>query len=58
MAIEIRQMIVKTTVVHHTPEDGERHRSDRERAPSRDFREVLEQCRRMVSEMLQERRER
>lgn len=55
--IEIRQMIVKTSVVHRPAAETALARDER-RLTEADARQLLEQCRRLVAEMLQERRER
>lgn len=58
MSLEVRQMIVKTSVVSRSAKNEAADRpQSRQLAPS-EMRKVLEACRRMVAEMLQERRER
>ena len=58
MTIEVRQMIVKTSVVHRSRQESNLVHSNQNPTPSPDMRYLLEQCRRMLSEMLQEKRER
>lgn len=57
MALEVRQMIVKTNIVHQPAPDQSTTQQARSLAAP-EMREVLEACRRLVTEMLQERRER
>lgn len=53
MAIEIRQMVVKTKIIHQqaAPQNDKT-------AEVVDSRKLLEQCRRMMQELMRERRER
>lgn len=57
MPLEVRQMIVKTNIVHQPAPDQSTTQQARPLAAP-EMREVLEACRRLVTEMLQERRER
>lgn len=57
MSIEVRQMTVKTRIVHASPGEAP-GASTPQSAPAVDMQQLLEACRRMVAEMLRERRER
>lgn len=58
MSIEVRQMIVKTSVVSRPALDEPAERQPLQQLPPDEMRKVLDACRRMVAEMLRERRER
>jgi len=58
MSLEVRQMIVKTSIVQRATPDNRAEPAHGRPLSTIEMRMVLEACRRMVSEMLRERRER
>lgn len=58
MSLEVRQMIVKTSIVQRSPLEDRSAAPQHRPLSATEMRKVLEACRRMVSEMLRERRER
>lgn len=58
MGLEVRQMIVKSSVVHRTTLNERPEQMAEQTLSTADMRKVLEACRRMLLEMQHERRER
>jgi hypothetical protein len=58
MGLEVRQMIVKTSVVHRTTLNERPEQAPGQTLGTAEMRKVLAACRRVVLEMLRERRER
>lgn len=58
MGLEVRQMIVKSSVVHRTTLNERAEQTPGQTLGATEMRKVLEACRRMVLEMQRERRER
>lgn len=56
MAIEIRQMVVKSNVIQRSNDDEESTHRDVLSESSKE--EILAACRRMITEMLKEKKER
>ncbi len=54
MSIEVRQMVVKSNVLQRSEADG----NDRVQNPEENKKVILEECRKLILETLQEMRER
>jgi hypothetical protein len=58
MSLEVKQMIVKTSIVHRSASSARDEPSYRREPVASEMGKILDACRRMVIEMLMERRER
>ena len=58
MSIEVKQMIVKTSIVHHASSDERNPAYRSHKLAASETGRIMDMCRRLVTEMLADRRER